>query len=73
MSLPTAAAGGFGTATGGLFGQPAQQAGSSLFKPFGQATTTQSTSFSFGNTNTMGQASTNNMVSLGWNVFPIDL
>uniref|UniRef100_A0A8C9Y0W7 Nuclear pore complex protein Nup98-Nup96 n=1 Tax=Sander lucioperca TaxID=283035 RepID=A0A8C9Y0W7_SANLU len=50
-------AGGFGATTGGLFGQqqPPQQA-SSLFKPFGQATTTQSTGFSFGNTNTMGQA-----------------
>lgn len=58
-----AAAGGFGTATGGLFGQSAPQQGSSLFKPFGQATTTQSTGFSFGNTNTMGQANTSSMVS----------
>uniref|UniRef100_A0A8P4GAQ5 Nuclear pore complex protein Nup98-Nup96 n=1 Tax=Dicentrarchus labrax TaxID=13489 RepID=A0A8P4GAQ5_DICLA len=52
------APGGFGTATGGLFGQPTQQQAGSLFKPFGQATTTQSTGFSFGNTNTMGQAPT---------------
>ncbi|CAB1316396.1 unnamed protein product [Coregonus sp. 'balchen'] len=50
--------GGFGTATGSLFGQQqpqqAQQA-ASLFKPFGQATTTPNTGFSFGNTSTMGQ------------------
>lgn len=57
-----AAAGGFGTATGGLFGQAAQPQAASLFKPFGQATTTQSTGFSFGNTNTMGQANTSSMV-----------
>ncbi|KAJ7996062.1 hypothetical protein DPEC_G00233180 [Dallia pectoralis] len=51
-------AGGFGAATGSLFGQqPAQQAqqAASLFKPFGQATTTPNTGFSFGNTSTMGQ------------------
>uniref|UniRef100_A0A672RR52 Nuclear pore complex protein Nup98-Nup96 n=1 Tax=Sinocyclocheilus grahami TaxID=75366 RepID=A0A672RR52_SINGR len=38
--------------TGGLFGQ--QQQGSSLFKPFGSATTTQNNTFSFGNSNSMG-------------------
>ncbi|XP_040282604.1 nuclear pore complex protein Nup98-Nup96 isoform X1 [Bufo bufo] len=49
----------FGANTGGLFGQPAAQPATSLFnKPFGQATTTQNTGFSFGNTNTLGQAST---------------
>lgn len=59
-----AAAGSFGTTAGGLFGQQTQQqAANSLFKPFGQATTTQSTGFSFGNTNTMGQANTSSMVS----------
>lgn len=57
-----AATGGFGTATGGLFGQQTPQQAASLFKPFGQATTTQSTGFSFGNTNTMGQANTSSMV-----------
>ncbi|KAM9348606.1 nuclear pore complex protein Nup98-Nup96 [Symphorus nematophorus] len=61
----TAATGGFGTATGGLFGQPAQQPAGSLFKPFGQATTTQSSGFSFGNTNTMGQANTSSMGLFG--------
>lgn len=60
-----AAAGGFGTATGGLFGQAAQPQAASLFKPFGQATTTQSTGFSFGNTNTMGQANTSSMGLFG--------
>ncbi|XP_013855954.1 nuclear pore complex protein Nup98-Nup96, partial [Austrofundulus limnaeus] len=49
------ATGTFGTTTGGMFGQPAQQPAGSLFKPFGSTTTTQSTGFSFGNTNTMGQ------------------
>lgn len=63
MSPSQAATGGFGTTTGGLFGQPAQQPGSSLFKPFGQTTTAQTTGFSFGNTNTMGQANTSTMVS----------
>uniref|UniRef100_A0A8C9Y2Z3 Nuclear pore complex protein Nup98-Nup96 n=1 Tax=Sander lucioperca TaxID=283035 RepID=A0A8C9Y2Z3_SANLU len=60
-----APAGGFGATTGGLFGQqqPPQQA-SSLFKPFGQATTTQSTGFSFGNTNTMGQANASSIVRI---------
>lgn len=56
------ATGGFGATTGGLFGQPNQQPAGSLFKPFGQPTTTQSTGFSFGNTNTMGQANTSSMV-----------
>ncbi|XP_051250898.1 nuclear pore complex protein Nup98-Nup96 isoform X4 [Dicentrarchus labrax] len=60
-----AAPGGFGTATGGLFGQPTQQQAGSLFKPFGQATTTQSTGFSFGNTNTMGQAPASSMGLFG--------
>uniref|UniRef100_A0A3B4TS50 Nuclear pore complex protein Nup98-Nup96 n=1 Tax=Seriola dumerili TaxID=41447 RepID=A0A3B4TS50_SERDU len=55
--------GGFGATTGGLFGQPTQQQAGSLFKPFGQTTTTQNTGFSFGNTNTMGQANTSTMVS----------
>uniref|UniRef100_A0A8C9Y5R3 Nuclear pore complex protein Nup98-Nup96 n=1 Tax=Sander lucioperca TaxID=283035 RepID=A0A8C9Y5R3_SANLU len=61
-----APAGGFGATTGGLFGQqqPPQQA-SSLFKPFGQATTTQSTGFSFGNTNTMGQANASSIGLFG--------
>lgn len=54
--------GGFGATPGGLFGQPAQT--NSLFKPFGQATTTpQNTGFSFGGTNTMGLANTSSMVS----------
>uniref|UniRef100_A0A4W5LLJ3 Nuclear pore complex protein Nup98-Nup96 n=1 Tax=Hucho hucho TaxID=62062 RepID=A0A4W5LLJ3_9TELE len=52
-------AGGFGAATGSLFGQQQQpqqaQQAASLFKPFGQATTTPNTGFSFGNTSTMGQ------------------
>uniref|UniRef100_A0A671UZE6 Nuclear pore complex protein Nup98-Nup96 n=1 Tax=Sparus aurata TaxID=8175 RepID=A0A671UZE6_SPAAU len=61
----TKTAGGFGTATGGLFGQAAQPQAASLFKPFGQATTTQSTGFSFGNTNTMGQANTSSMGLFG--------
>ncbi|XP_034746769.1 nuclear pore complex protein Nup98-Nup96 [Etheostoma cragini] len=61
-----APAGGFGAATGGLFGQqPAPQQANSLFKPFGQATTTQSTGFSFGNTNTMGQANTSSIGLFG--------
>ncbi|KAL0994355.1 hypothetical protein UPYG_G00121060 [Umbra pygmaea] len=51
--------GGFGAATGSLFGQPQQpqqaQQAASLFKPFGQTTTTPNTGFSFGNTNTLGQ------------------
>nr|XP_046267298.1 nuclear pore complex protein Nup98-Nup96 isoform X3 [Scatophagus argus] len=61
----TAAPGSFGTTAGSLFGQPAQQQGSSLFKPFGQATTTQSTGFSFGSTNTMGQANTSSIGLFG--------
>ncbi|XP_051732984.1 nuclear pore complex protein Nup98-Nup96 isoform X1 [Ctenopharyngodon idella] len=55
--------GAFGTTTGSLFGQPQQQA-SSLFKPFGSATTTQNNTFSFGNTNTMGQPNTSSMQGL---------
>ncbi|XP_051537723.1 nuclear pore complex protein Nup98-Nup96-like isoform X2 [Myxocyprinus asiaticus] len=61
--------GAFSTTTGGLFGQPPQQQqqqqGSSLFKPFGSATTTQNTGFSFGNTNTMGQPNTSSMGLFG--------
>uniref|UniRef100_A0A8C0AVJ2 Nuclear pore complex protein Nup98-Nup96 n=1 Tax=Buteo japonicus TaxID=224669 RepID=A0A8C0AVJ2_9AVES len=55
---------GFGTGTtGGLFGQQSQT--TSLFnKPFGQATTTQNTGFSFGNT-TLGQPNTNTMGLFG--------
>ncbi|XP_042286572.1 nuclear pore complex protein Nup98-Nup96 isoform X4 [Thunnus maccoyii] len=61
-----APAAGFNATTGGLFGQQnQQQAASSLFKPFGQTTTTQSTGFSFGNTNTMGQANTSSMGLFG--------
>ncbi|KAM9846701.1 nuclear pore complex protein Nup98-Nup96 isoform 2-T2 [Aulostomus maculatus] len=60
-----AGAGGFSATTGGLFGQPNQPQAGSLFKPFGQTTTTQSTGFSFGNTNTMGQASTSSMGLFG--------
>uniref|UniRef100_A0A3Q1I7K2 Nuclear pore complex protein Nup98-Nup96 n=1 Tax=Anabas testudineus TaxID=64144 RepID=A0A3Q1I7K2_ANATE len=60
-----ATTGGFGTTTGGLFGQQNQQQAGSLFKPFGQPTTTQSTGFSFGNTNTMGQANTSSMGLFG--------
>ncbi|XP_068587741.1 nuclear pore complex protein Nup98-Nup96 [Cebidichthys violaceus] len=59
------AAGGFGAAAGGLFGQPAPPQASSLFKPFGQTTTAPSTGFSFGNTNTMGQANTSSMGLFG--------
>ncbi|XP_008302611.1 nuclear pore complex protein Nup98-Nup96 isoform X2 [Stegastes partitus] len=60
-----AATGGFGATTGGLFGGQTQQQASSLFKPFGQTTTAQSTGFSFGNTNTMGQANTSSMGLFG--------
>ncbi|XP_059911980.1 nuclear pore complex protein Nup98-Nup96 isoform X1 [Gadus macrocephalus] len=84
-----ASAGGFGAATGSLFGQqtPQQQqqqaqqqqqqaqqqqqqqqqqaAAASLFKPFGQTTTAQNPGFSFGNTNTMGQANTSTMGLFG--------
>ncbi|KAM9331933.1 nuclear pore complex protein Nup98-Nup96 isoform 2-T2 [Pholidichthys leucotaenia] len=52
----TPAAGAFGATTGSLFGQQTQQA-SSLFKPFGHTTTTQSSGFTFGNTNTMANTS----------------
>ncbi|XP_054696566.1 nuclear pore complex protein Nup98-Nup96 isoform X3 [Grus americana] len=56
---------GFGTGTtGGLFGQQSQT--TSLFnKPFGQATTTQNTGFSLGNTSTLGQPNTNTMGLFG--------
>ncbi|XP_076158509.1 nuclear pore complex protein Nup98-Nup96 isoform X1 [Alosa pseudoharengus] len=58
--------GGFGTASGSLFGQqPPPQQTASLFKPFGQATTTQTTGFSFGNTNTLGQPNTSSMGLFG--------
>ncbi|KAK2827957.1 hypothetical protein Q5P01_018991 [Channa striata] len=60
-----ATTGGFGTTTGGLFGQQNPQQPSSLFKPFGQTTTAQSTGFTFGNTNTMGQANTSSMGLFG--------
>jgi hypothetical protein len=53
---------GFGTNPGGLFGQQNQQTTSLFSKPFGQATTTPNTGFSFGNTSTLGQPSTNTMV-----------
>lgn len=56
---------GFGAATGGLFGAQTQPQAGSLFKPFGQTTTTQNTGFSFGNTNTMGQANTSSMGLFG--------
>uniref|UniRef100_A0A8B9X8W7 Nuclear pore complex protein Nup98-Nup96 n=1 Tax=Bos mutus grunniens TaxID=30521 RepID=A0A8B9X8W7_BOSMU len=55
---------GFGTNPGGLFGQQNQT--TSLFsKPFAQPTTTQTTGFSFGNTSTLGQPSTNTMGLFG--------
>uniref|UniRef100_A0A7N5J9S2 Nuclear pore complex protein Nup98-Nup96 n=1 Tax=Ailuropoda melanoleuca TaxID=9646 RepID=A0A7N5J9S2_AILME len=56
---------GFGTNPGGLFGQQNQQTTSLFSKPFGQATTTQNTGFSFGNTSTLGQPSTNSMGLFG--------
>lgn len=56
--------GSFGATTGGLFSQQTQQQAGSLFKPFGATTTAQSTGFSFGNTNTIGQANTSSMVRL---------
>ncbi|XP_058483731.1 nuclear pore complex protein Nup98-Nup96 isoform X1 [Solea solea] len=56
---------GFGNATGSMFGQPSQQQAGSFFKPFGQTTTAQNTGFSFGNTNTMGQANTSSMGLFG--------
>ncbi|KAK2491928.1 hypothetical protein MC885_008156, partial [Smutsia gigantea] len=52
---------GFGTNPGGLFGQQNQQTTSLFSKPFAQAITTQNTGFSFGNTSTLGQPSTNTM------------
>lgn len=59
----SASAGGFGPTPGGLFGQSSQA--NSLFKPFGQTTTTQNTGFSFGATNTMGSANTSSMGLFG--------
>ncbi|XP_014445902.1 nuclear pore complex protein Nup98-Nup96 isoform X6 [Tupaia chinensis] len=56
---------GFGTNPGGLFGQQNQQTTSLFSKPFGQATTTQNTGFSFGNSGTLGQPSTNTMGIFG--------
>lgn len=53
---------GFGTNPGGLFGQQNQQTTSLFSKPFAQAITTPNTGFSFGNTSTLGQPSTNTMV-----------
>uniref|UniRef100_A0A2K6U901 Nuclear pore complex protein Nup98-Nup96 n=1 Tax=Saimiri boliviensis boliviensis TaxID=39432 RepID=A0A2K6U901_SAIBB len=58
---------GFGTNPGGLFGQQNQQTTSLFSKPFAQATTTQNTGFSFGNTSTIGQPSTNTMTLFGNN------
>lgn len=60
MTNCSAGTSGFGATPGGLFGQPAPA--NSLFKPFGQPTTTQNTGFSFGATNTMGLANTSSMV-----------
>ncbi|XP_066555772.1 nuclear pore complex protein Nup98-Nup96 isoform X3 [Amia ocellicauda] len=58
--------GGFGTAAGSLFGPQPTQPGATLFsKPFGQATTTPNTGFSFGNTNTMVQPNTSSMGLFG--------
>ncbi|XP_029412463.1 nuclear pore complex protein Nup98-Nup96 isoform X4 [Nannospalax galili] len=56
---------GFGTNPGGLFGQQNQQTTSLFSKPFGQATTTPNSGFSFGNTSTLGQPSTNTMGLFG--------
>ncbi|TSL04412.1 Nuclear pore complex protein Nup98-Nup96 [Bagarius yarrelli] len=54
---------GFGATPGGLFGQPPQT--NSLFKSFGQPTTTPNTGFSFGATNTMGPTNTSSMGLFG--------
>ncbi|XP_054997822.1 nuclear pore complex protein Nup98-Nup96 isoform X2 [Sorex araneus] len=56
---------GFGTNPGGLFGQPNQPTTSLFSKPFGQTTSTPNTGFSFGNTSTLGQPSTNTMGLFG--------
>ncbi|XP_067889099.1 nuclear pore complex protein Nup98-Nup96 isoform X2 [Heterodontus francisci] len=66
-SLQKTGTGAFGTATGGLFGQAQPQASTGLFgnKPFGLATTTQSTGFGFGNANTLGQPNTSTMSLFG--------
>ncbi|XP_075704482.1 nuclear pore complex protein Nup98-Nup96 isoform X2 [Rhinoderma darwinii] len=56
----------FGANTGGLFSQPTAQPATSLFnKPFGQATTTPNTGFSFGNANTLGQPQASTMGLFG--------
>ncbi|XP_078078802.1 nuclear pore complex protein Nup98-Nup96 isoform X2 [Mustelus asterias] len=62
-----ASTGAFGTTTGGLFGQAQPQASTGLFgnKPFGLATTTQSTGFGFGTANTLGQPNTSSMSLFG--------
>ncbi|XP_041088599.1 nuclear pore complex protein Nup98-Nup96 isoform X1 [Polyodon spathula] len=61
-----ASTGGFGTSTGSLFGPQQAAPGTSLFnKSFSQATTTPNTGFSFGNTNTMGQANPSSMGLFG--------
>ncbi|KAM8975297.1 nuclear pore complex protein Nup98-Nup96 isoform 2-T2 [Pelodytes ibericus] len=58
--------GAFGASTGGLFGQQASQPATSLFnKPFGPATTTPSTGFSFGNANTLSQPQQSTMGLFG--------
>ncbi|XP_017296751.1 nuclear pore complex protein Nup98-Nup96 isoform X2 [Kryptolebias marmoratus] len=60
-----ATTGTFGPTTAGLFGQQTQPPAGSLFKPFGSTTTTQSTGFTFGNTNTMGQPNTSSIGLFG--------
>lgn len=62
-----ASTGAFGTGTGGLFGPAQPQAATGLFgnKPFGLATTTPSSGFSFGNVNPLGQANTSSMSLFG--------
>uniref|UniRef100_A0A4W3IU74 Nuclear pore complex protein Nup98-Nup96 n=1 Tax=Callorhinchus milii TaxID=7868 RepID=A0A4W3IU74_CALMI len=62
-----ASTGAFGTPAGGLFGPAQPQAATGLFgnKPFGLATTTQSTGFSFGNANPLGQPNTSSMSLFG--------
>ncbi|MBN3289463.1 NUP98 protein, partial [Polypterus senegalus] len=58
--------GAFGSGTGSLFGSQPSQPGTSLFnKPFGQVTTTPSTGFSFGSTNTLGQPNTSSIGLFG--------
>ncbi|XP_038674987.1 nuclear pore complex protein Nup98-Nup96 isoform X3 [Scyliorhinus canicula] len=66
-SLQKTGTGAFGTTTGGLFGQAQPQANTGLFgsKPFGLATTTQSTGFGFPTANTLGQPNTSSMSLFG--------